>query len=111
MSKKDCQPKKKAIISEVGYYYVIPAQLVESGDLLLGAVYGVIAYLASKDGYCYASNEYLGKRLKKCTRTITRYVWKLEKLGWISVLFQDKENKANIGRRIYLKTPTLDKSV
>ncbi|MBR8466196.1 helix-turn-helix domain-containing protein [Campylobacter sp. faydin G-140] len=61
----------------------------------------LISSLSAKNGYCHASNEYLGEKLGKSTDTISAGITKLRKLGYIEV-----ENKkfgaVTIDRKIKL---------
>lgn len=45
----------------------------------------LISSLSAKEGYCFANNDYLGKRLNKSADTISGGISKLRKLGYIEV--------------------------
>ncbi len=64
-------------------------------------LWGVIYSLTRKDGYCWASNAYLSKTLKKSKRTIIDSLKELKDSGFISVyVARDKETKVFISRQI-----------
>lgn len=57
---------------------------MESGNLLKGAVYGLITTLCNRDGFCRASNAYLAQKLNRKDRSrISEMVSELEAEGWI----------------------------
>lgn len=66
-------------------------------------VLGLISSLTLKNGYCYASNEYLANYVKVSKRTISDSLSKIKRLKYITVKYE------NNNRRIYLnneKIPT-----
>ena len=72
---------------------IVASDLINSTDKL---VYGVIKSLANNIGYCYASNDYIGKKVNLSKRTITDSIKKLKKANYIRVEI------VNYQRRIYL---------
>lgn len=68
-----------------GIYYVIPSQVFEDTALEHSEVvfYGLISGLSFSSGYCFASDEYLGERMRVDGRTIRRWLEKLEGLSYI----------------------------
>ena len=72
---------------------IVASDLINSTDKL---VYGVINSLANSTGYCYASNDYIGKKVNLSKRTITDSIRKLKKANYIKVEI------VNYQRRIYL---------
>jgi helix-turn-helix protein len=68
-----------------GIYYVIPAEVFEDDRLEPSELkfYVLLSGLARSEGYCYASNEYLAARLKSNSRTIQKWLIKLEEFGYI----------------------------
>ena len=67
------------------------------------SVLGLIISLTLKNGYCYASNEYLANYVKVSKRTISDSLSKIKRLKYIIVKYE------NNNRRIYLnneKIPT-----
>jgi len=80
------------------YYSVIPAEVrycAALGKPTARDLYGEIAALCNKHGYCFAANGYLAALYGIGDRTIRRYLALLEKEGFIYV-------KAGKQRRIYL---------
>lgn len=59
-------------------------------------VYGLIKALSNSKGYCYATNEYIGKRTNLSKSTISNTISKLKKYSYIKVKTVDYQ------RRIYL---------
>jgi hypothetical protein len=79
------------------YFYIIPAELVEKGQLTKAMLLGIIKTLISKEGYCFASNKYLAEKLNRKDRaTISKYINELEKEGWIKCV-----HKNGLKREIY----------
>lgn len=72
---------------------IVASDLINSTDKL---VYGVITSLAKNTGYCYASNEYIGKRIGYTKRTITESIKRLKKANYIRV------ETINYQRHIYI---------
>lgn len=67
-----------------GYFYMIPAELVEEGNKTKALLFGLITSLANKTGSCTASNKYLaGKLNMKSSSTISKYISELEDDGWV----------------------------
>ena len=62
------------------------------------SVLGLIISLTLKNGYCYASNEYLANYVKVSKRTISDSLSKIKRLKYIIVKYE------NNNRRIYLNT-------
>ena len=82
------------------YYAVIPANVrydntISSSTKLF---YGEITALSSKTGDCWASNSYFSKLYEVSPSTISSWVKKLEKAGYISVKYE-REGK-QITKRI-----------
>jgi DNA-binding HxlR family transcriptional regulator len=81
------------------YYYKVPAELIESGELTKAALYGVVVRLASNiDCICTASNGYLAKRIgRKDCSVISKYLQELEKENWISMThYPERGNRRDI---------------
>lgn len=75
------------------YDSIVKSKKINSTDKL---VYGVIKALASNKGYCYASNDYISKRVNLSKRTITKSIGNLRKENYIRV------ETINYQRNIYL---------
>lgn len=59
-------------------------------------VYGIIGVLANTKGYCYASNDYISKKVNLSKRTISKSISNLRKANYIRV------ETINYQRNIYL---------
>lgn len=81
--KRSNKPEEKPIRS--GLYYVIPSQVFEDDRLEHSETvfYALLSGIAWNDGYCYASNDYLAKRMKVDERTIRKWLERLENFGYI----------------------------
>lgn len=86
------------------YYAIIPANVRYDSDLKDKAklLYGEIAALSNKNGYCYASNSYFAKLYNVSTQTIINMINNLDEKGYITkeVVYKDG-SKEILGR--YLK--------
>lgn len=93
------------------YFSVIPSRILSDNKLtpMARLMYGKLASLTNVEGYCWASNSYLGEFFTINERSASRCVCALEKAKYIRVEISD-----NSKRRIYLVDnlrPTLDKNV
>ena len=88
---------------ESGYYAVIKFKMFEDDRLNANMIilYALITALANKNGYCYASNQYFSNILRVSTESISRWLTKLEKYGYISRELKPKKG-AITERKIYL---------
>lgn len=88
---------------EKTYWVLIPPK-VSADDRLNYAekfLYGMVWGLSNKYGYCDASNGYLAKRMGISSRTISRYLEKLENLNYLSrYVIRDGESKKVKKRKI-----------
>jgi len=69
----------------------IPKHIEESDELLIQEkyVFGVIESLSKKEGYCYATNDYIASRCIPMSKdAIRRIIGKLSKLGFLLVEVQ-----------------------
>lgn len=68
-----------------GLYYVIPSQVFDDERLDHPEIvfYALLSGLATREGYCFASNANLAERMKRGVNQIERYLKKLEDLGYI----------------------------
>lgn len=71
--------------SEGGYYAVIPAVILFRDDLSANAklLYAILTNLCDRDGYCWATNEYLAEQFSTSESSVTRWISQLERLGFI----------------------------
>lgn len=89
--------------NKIGYYAVIPSTILFNNNLKPNEklLYAVITVLSNKEGYCYASNAYLGKLFNVIPHTISIWVSNLKNKGFLYVdIITDKKGEV-IQRRIY----------
>lgn len=72
---------------------IVKRNKINSTDKL---VYGVIKALTNNKGYCYASNDYISKKVNLSKRTISKSISNLRKANYIRV------ETINYQRNIYL---------
>lgn len=93
-----------------GYYYVIPSELAECGKPYKALLYGLIISLSNKTGRCYASNEYLARKLGYVNKGhVSKYIQALKDEGWIKseiVPQEGNQRYLEIGRTLQRKTST-----
>lgn len=67
------------------YYINIPSKVLHNKNLKPNSkiLYGEIARLSQKDGYCYASNKYLGELLNIKEKSVSRLLKELKESGLI----------------------------
>lgn len=91
-----------------GYYYVIPSELAECGKPYKALLYGLIVSLANRSGKCYASNEYLAKKLGHVNKGhVSNYIQELKREGWIDYEIVPQEGNKRyltIGHTLQHKT-------
>lgn len=68
------------------YYINIPSKVLHNKNLKPNSkiLYGEIARLSKKDGYCYASNKYLGELLNINEKSVSRLLKELKDGKYIS---------------------------
>ena len=74
--------------------------------LIVGAnisliLYALITALSNKEGYCYASNKYLGEKLGVDPVTVSRWITDLRRNNYVFVDIMRNEKKEIICRRIF----------
>lgn len=81
--------------SAPAYFAVIPANVRYANELPHGAklLFGEIAALCNKEGYCWATNNYFAELYGKSPDTIRRYIHALSESGFIE--FDIKESEGN----------------
>lgn len=89
--------------NKIGYYAIIPATVlfnekIKANEKLL---YAIITVLSNKEGYCYASNSYLGRLLNSQPHTISKWVSHLKELGFVCIDIIKNDKGEIIQRRIY----------
>lgn len=84
------------------YWYKIPAGVLfyDSNKLPCGAklLYTYILALSNKDGFCYASNDHLSKKLGISKRSLSRYFTILIDLDFISVSLKPDDKRRRFVR-------------
>lgn len=93
----------------MSYHVVIPTYLWEDDKIpwKIKKLYGRIYSLCSKEGYCWASNNYLANEIKTSPRTIQRYLKTLEKIGEINCEINQKDGNE---RKIWIRNRSLAKA-
>ena len=88
----------------IGYYSVIPATVLYNKELKANEklLYAIITSLACKEGYCFASNQYLAEKLDVNPKTISSWISDLKDKNFVIVELIRNENKQIIQRRIYI---------
>ena len=81
------------------YYAIIPAVVRYDNELTDKAklLYGEITCLSSKEGYCFATNNYFAKLYRCTTRAIQKTISKLQERGYIKIVIEN-----NFERKIFL---------
>ena len=72
---------------------IVKSNSINSTDKL---VYGIIKALTNNLGYCYASNDYISKKINLAKRTVSKSISNLRKANYIRV------ETINYQRNIYL---------
>ena len=74
-------------MSKPNYYAILPANIRYHSSLTANEkiLYCEITALACKEGYCWATNKYFATLYGVSTRTITRWIARLNDLGFISI--------------------------
>ncbi len=88
----------------IGYYAVIPSTVLFNEELKPNEklLYAVITVLANKEGYCFASNNYLANLFNAKPHTISNWISHLSKLNFVYVELIKNANNEIIQRRIYI---------
>ena len=89
--------------NKIGYYAIIPSTVLFNENLKSSEklLYAVITILANKEGYCFASNSYLGGLLNAQPHTISKWVSNLKEKGFVCLEMIKNEKGEIIQRRIY----------
>lgn len=89
--------------NNIGYYAVIPATVLFNNELKPNEklLYALITTLANKEGYCYASNKYLGDKLNVEPQTISKWIGNLRNFNYLVIDIIRNDKKEIIQRRIY----------
>ena len=89
------------------YYAVIPASVRYDDSIPANAklLYGEITALCSKEGFCWATNDYFSKLYGFTKQSISRLISKLEEAGHIRIDTQYNENNSIKRRCISIADP------
>lgn len=96
------------------YYSIIPATVRYDKELKANEklLYGEITALAQAQGHCWASNSYFADLYGVSRETVSRWVSKLEKKGYITTKVIYFENSKQIDKRfIYISDTPIDKKI
>ena len=90
-------------INKIGYFAVIPATVLFNNQLKPNAklLYALITALSNKEGYCYASNKYLGEKLGVDHKTVSRWLGDLRRYNYLVIDIIRNEQQEIIQRKIY----------
>lgn len=96
------------------YYSIIPATVRYDKDLKANEklLYGEITSLAQAKGCCWASNGYFAELYDVSKETVSRWISKLEKKGYVRTEVKYFENSKQIDKRfIYISDTPIDKII
>ena len=84
-----------------GLYSIIPSKILYNKELKANEklLYAIITSLASKEGYCFATNKYLAEKLDVNPKTISSWISNLRDRNFIIVEVVRNENKQIIQRK------------
>jgi DNA-binding MarR family transcriptional regulator len=84
-----------------GYYAIIPAN-VRYSNIPASAklLYGEITALSNQEGYCWATNNYFAKLYGVTKGTVSVWIQKLKKEGFITIEVQRNELKQVVKRKV-----------
>lgn len=83
------------------FYVVIPSYILQDKTLTLAdkVIYGEISSLCNKEGFCWASNEYISKLLIVGNSTVSRSINKLKSKEYVKIEIEKEEGNL---RKIWL---------
>ena len=91
-------------INKLNYYSIIPATILFNNQIKPNEklLYAMLTSLASKEGFCFASNKYLAERLNVKANTVSSWITDLKRKGFIIVEIIRSDNNEIIQRKIYI---------
>lgn len=95
------------------YYGILPANVRYDKELkpMEKILFTEISSLTSKEGYCYAKNSYFADLYDVHKNTVGNWINNLVKRGYLkSVIIYEKGTKNIQERRLYITTPTNEKT-
>jgi len=91
----------------MGNYYRTPAELFESRKHTKAMIYSCIESLSRNKGYCWASNNFLARKIGlKNSGNISNSIQELKREGWIKAKVDHNKRKIWILRNYYGRTIT-----
>ncbi len=89
---------------KVGYYSIIPTRILFNNKLKANVklLYAFITSLTNKEGYCYASNSYLGNKFNVDPKTISNWLKELRTFNYIVIELVRNDKQEIIQRKIYI---------
>ena len=88
------------------FYILIPSEVITNSELTDGAklLYGEILFLAAKNNFCFATNDYFGKLNSVSKRTVNNWLQELKRTGLIrSEIIRNTFNRQVEKRKIFIK--------
>lgn len=91
-------------INKFNYYSIIPATILFNNQIKPNEklLYAMLTSLASKEGFCFASNKYLAERLNVKANTVSSWITDLKRKGFIVVEIIRSESNEIVQRKIYI---------
>ena len=88
----------------MGYYVVIPNEVMFDENLMANAklLYGQIALLTEKEGYCWASNKFFADKNNTSEKSISKWINNLADNDYIKLEYEHLG--INNIRKIFLNT-------
>jgi hypothetical protein len=88
-------------------FIAIPFELLRREDLSASqkVLVGLIHSLSAKDGYCYASNQYLGEAIGVNSENVRKWIKGLEEKGVVNRIVKRKHNGEIDSRELRLSIP------
>ena len=90
--------------NRANYYAIIPAKIRYDKNLKPAEkiLYGELAALSNKNGYCHAQNRYFANLYNVSNETVSRRIPHLQSLGYIYAELIRNEQRVVVSRPIYL---------
>lgn len=89
-------------LEQPNYYAIIPAGIRYDKDICPNAklLFGEITALCNEKGFCWAGNDYFSKLYGVSKETVSRWISKLTKKGYLKIKMFYKDNSKEIDKRI-----------
>lgn len=88
------------------FYILIPSEVITNSELTDGAklLYGEILFLAEKNDFCFATNDYFAKLNSVSKRTVNNWLHELKRSGLIcSEIIRNESNRQVEKQKIFIK--------